>query len=80
MPQTLSIFPFGRTQIAQPNPEMVDLQRELSRCSVQLHQAYLSFNSTCEQELVESYVFEINALHARYNYLLRRLKELGGEG
>lgn len=78
MPQTLSIFPFGRAQPPQPSPEMVELQRELNRCSVQLHQAYLSFNSTCEVELVESYVFEINALHARYNYLLRRIKELGG--
>ena len=31
-----------------------------------------------DSDLIESYVFEINALQARYNYLLRRVKELEG--
>ena len=29
-----------------------------------------------DPDLIESYVFEINALQARYSYLLRRVKEL----
>ena len=32
-----------------------------------------------DPDLIESYVFEINALQARYSYLLRRVKELDGE-
>ena len=34
---------------------------------------------TSDGDLIESYVFEINALQARYNYLLRRLKQLGAQ-
>jgi hypothetical protein len=33
-------------------------------------------NATSDSDLIESYVYEINALQARYNYLLRRFKAL----
>ena len=42
-------------------------------------QAYEGFNAAKDPDLIESYVFEINALQARYSYLLRRVKELDGE-
>ena len=42
-------------------------------------QAYAGFNAAKDPDLIESYVFEINALQARYSYLLRRVKELDGE-
>ena len=42
-------------------------------------QAYSGFNAAKDPDLNESYVFEINALQARYSYLLRRVKELDGE-
>ena len=45
----------------------------------QINQAYGCFNQTSDGDLIESYVFEINALQARYNYLLRRLKQLGAQ-
>ena len=35
-------------------------------------QAYAGFNAAKNPDLIESYVFEINALQARYSYLLRR--------
>ncbi len=41
-----------------------------------INQAYGGFNTASDSDLIESYVFEINALQARYNYLLRRVKEL----
>ena len=37
------------------------------------------FNGTGDPDLIESYVFEINSLQARYSYLLRRVKELEGQ-
>ena len=49
---------------------------ELARTRTLTNQAYSCFNQACDQELIESYVYEINALQARYNYLLRRVKEL----
>lgn len=48
-----------------------ELQRELQDTSQALRRAYDRFNYACEPELVESCVYEINALQARYNYLIR---------
>ena len=42
-------------------------------------QAYAGFNAAKDPDLIESYVFEINALQARYSCLLRRVKGLDGE-
>lgn len=39
----------------------------------------MRLNAAKDPDLIESYVFEINALQARYSYLLRRVKELDGE-
>lgn len=41
-----------------------------------LNQAYNSFNTHSDPDLVESCVYEINALQSRYAYLARRMKEL----
>ncbi len=75
MAQTALLFPFGKGVAKKPNQEVVELQQALSRTSAEIHQAYHAFDNTCEDELIESYVYEINSLHARYNYLLRRIKE-----
>ena len=54
------------------------LMDSLSRTRTQIQQAYGSFNAASDGDLIESYVFEINSLQARYNYLLRRVQELEG--
>ncbi|MBQ1674510.1 MAG: DUF2508 family protein [Oscillospiraceae bacterium] len=51
-----------------------ELQRELQDTAQALRRAYERFNYVCDPELVESCVFEINALQAKYNYLLRLAK------
>lgn len=58
--------------------ERKQLAESLGRTQVLIQQAYSSFNNVKDRDLVESYVFEINALQSRYNFLLRRLKELEG--
>ena len=50
------------------------LQQELSATNQALREAYEKFNYVSEPELVEACVYEINALKARYNYLLRCIK------
>lgn len=50
----------------------------LEQTRVLIAQAYAGFNAAGDPDLIESYVFEINALQARYSYLLRRVKELEG--
>ena len=76
MAQSERIFTAHRRPAPPPGDERQDLLQTLARTRVLINQAYTSFNSTRDSDLIESYVFEINALQARYNYLLRRIKEL----
>lgn len=52
------------------------LRKELQETALALHCAYDRFNFVSDPELVESSVYEISSLKAKYNYLLRRVKEL----
>ena len=55
-----------------------ELLRSLAHTRTLINQANGGFNNASDSDLIESYVFEINSLQARYNYLLRRVKELEG--
>ena len=56
-----------------------DLKQELLRTNDALKDAYIRFNLVCDSELIDASIYEISALKARCNYLLRRIKELSGE-
>lgn len=43
-----------------------------------LMRAYDGFNRAADSDLIESYVYEINALQHRYSYLLRQVRQLEG--
>ena len=55
-----------------------ELMNSLAHTRTLINQAYGGFNTASDSDLIESFVFEINALQARYNYLLRQVKELEG--
>ena len=62
-----------------PTPEQQERQAlldGLERTKILIHQAYACFNRESDPDLIESYVFEINALQSRYSYLLKRVREL----
>lgn len=65
-----------RRQAHPKQAERQELMNSLSHTRTLINQAYGCFNTTSDSDLIESYVFEINALQARYNYLLRRVKAL----
>lgn len=69
-------FTFSRRSSTLPDSERQDLLQTLAHTRVLINQAYTGFNNTQDSDLIEAYVFEINSLQARYNYLLRRIKEL----
>lgn len=77
MAQSARRFPLRRASPAQAE-ERQELINSLAHTRTLINQAYGGFNSANDADLIESYVFEINSLQARYNYLLRRVKELEG--
>ena len=66
----------ARTRDHTLHAERQELMNSLSQTRTLINQAYGCFNTTSDSDLIESYVYEINALQARYNYLLRRFKAL----
>lgn len=52
------------------------LQDEIQQTRTALHQAYAAFNAARDPDLIESYVYEINALQAKHSYLLRQMRQL----
>lgn len=70
--------PFARRRRRESQQE--EARRTLAECLTQtralIAQAYQGFNTVRDPDLIESYVYEINALQSRHSYLLRRLKEL----
>jgi len=67
-----------RRNMARDNA-MQPLFDELDSMRGALESAYARFDASTEPELIDACVFEINAAQARYNYLLRLIKEAGGE-
>ena len=67
-----------RRQRRRDAREKKELMASLDETRTLIHQAYTGFNTASDHDLIDSYVFEINALQSRYNYLLRRFKSLEG--
>lgn len=61
------------------DPVLRELERELYCTTQALKDAYARFDYVCDSELIESCIFEINALKARSNYLLRQIKQRSGQ-
>ena len=57
-----------------PDPDLLTLKAELQNAQGDLAQAYCRFNRAVDPELVESCVYEISAVNARCNYLIRAIK------
>ena len=77
--QRKKVFFFRRKGESVREVELRALKDGLDRTRVLINQAYAGFNGTDDPDLIESYVFEINSLQARYAYLLRRVKGLEGQ-
>ena len=60
---------------AAVDPELLALKSELLDAQGDLAQAYRQFNQALDPELVESCIYQISAVKARCNYLIRAIKE-----
>lgn len=76
MTETARPFTRRRRRESQREEARRTLAECLTQTRTQIAQAYQGFNAVRDPDLIESYVYEINALQSRYSYLLRRLKEL----
>jgi hypothetical protein len=62
-----------------PDPELLALKAELLAAQGDLALAYRQFNQALDPELVEACIYQISAVKARCNYLIRAIKERSPE-
>ena len=62
-----------------PDPELLALKAELLDAQGDLALAYRQFDQALDPELVESCIYQISAVKARCNYLIRAIKERSPE-
>lgn len=51
------------------------LMQEIEALQQALETANSNFENVCDPDLIDSYIYEINALSVRYKYLLRLVEE-----
>ena len=65
---------------SKPDPELLALKAELQEAQGELSLAYRRFDQALDPELVESCVYQISAVKARCNYLIRAIKTREASG
>lgn len=70
-----------RKGLSRQEEQRRQLMEGMAMTRAQLNQAYAQFNVQSDPDLVDSCVYEINALRSRYSYLVRQVKLLdAGQG
>ena len=69
----------GFVKKSYPDKELLTLMAELQTAQGDLSLAYRQFDQAVDPELVESCVYQISAVKARCNYLIRAIKERSPE-
>ena len=50
--------------------------QEIESLQQALETAHSNFENVCDPDLIDSYIYEINALSFRYKYLLRQVQSI----
>ena len=52
------------------------LLEEMNQLNQSLETVHSNFENVCDPDLIDSYIYEINALSFRYKYLLRQVQSI----
>ncbi|HAU86464.1 MAG TPA: DUF2508 domain-containing protein [Lachnospiraceae bacterium] len=55
------------------------LNYQIQRTQLALETAYSNFDNVVDPELIDSFIYEVNAIQQRYQYLIQQLKELDSQ-
>lgn len=61
------------------SPQYEELLHEIQKTKVAMDTAYSNFENVLDPELIDSYIYELNAAQERYKFLIRQAKLLSGE-
>lgn len=61
---------------AEDNAAYALLLDDIEKTKYDLNLAYANFENVVEPDLIDSYIYQVNAIHMRYKFLLSRAKQL----
>lgn len=61
------------------SPQYEELLIEIKKTKDAMDIAYSNFENVVDPELIDSYIYELNAAQERYKFLLKQAKALFGE-
>lgn len=61
------------------SPEQEALMAEIKQTKLALETAYSNFENSIDPDLIDSYIYEVNAVQKRYKFLLKQVKNLDRE-
>lgn len=53
-----------------------ELLKDINETKLALESAYSNFENVVDPDLIDCYIYEVNAVQKRYKFLLRQAKEL----
>lgn len=62
----------------QKSQELELLRAQIQKTKLALDTAYSNFENVVEPELIDCYIYEVNAIQQRYKFLLQKAKEIYG--
>lgn len=65
-----------RKQITKSSDEKRKLLTEIQQTKWALDSAYSNFENVVDPDLIDCCIYELNAVHKRYKYLLEKAKEV----
>jgi hypothetical protein len=65
-----------RTKKAAPKPELELLKLQLEKTRSAMEAAYSNFENVSDPDLIDCYIYELNAVWKRYKFLLKQAKYL----
>ena len=63
-------------ELKRRQAELKKAEAELGSIQTELGDAYRLFNATSDPALLDACIYEINALHSRYDHALKGIKSL----
>lgn len=58
------------------SPQYDILLDEINKTKLALESAYSNFENVVDPDLIDCYIYEVNAVQKRYKFLLKQAKEL----
>lgn len=52
------------------------LLKEIKKTEIAMNSAYSNFENVLDPDLIDCYIYELNAIQKRYRFLLKQAKEL----